>query len=358
MINKKTASRIRQIVSAAGICLAAMSANASGSASDERLENVSAAAHVSTDTLSNLALAELDVHAARSLTAGFGKVVPESEGQGMLSLTELTTEEAKQLKGGTFFAALTRNQMTVAVTGAVVWGTWRTLVSALGAPSFTTVAQNALDSVFCKGLPLITGVFLGQSQISAGKVDARNLGVADVIIGLTHGTILASGSTLCSIGISSAALNTNSTTAGRKLLELQGRALAAQTTAVGRKALQDKWVAQDQLMVVRAQGAESYMNKAAAYSDQIGELKFLRNGCGLNPLCYLEFNSKIATATTNRDNNIKGGETTMTQAGQLAEARMDTYGGDLIKPKNAATLSPGSMTLRKQWVDTNGCILC
>jgi hypothetical protein len=361
MIYKTKASRIRQVALAVGICFAAISANASeGSeaASDTDLKSVLAVDSVNTGQTGKFALTELDVDTARSLTAGMGKVVSESEGQGLLSLTELTSEEAKQLKGGTFFAALTRNQMTVAVTGAVVWGTWRTAMSAIGNPTFTTVAQSAADSIICKGLPLITGVFLGQSQISAGKVDARNLGLVDVILGLTHGTILASGSALCSIGVSAASLNTNSNTAGRKLLELQLKAYAAQPTALGRKNLQDKWTAQDQLMNVRATSADSYMNKAAAYSDLIGELRFLRNGCGINPLCYADLNRKISNAQTNRDNNIKSGETTMTQAGQLAEARMDTYGGDIMKAKNAATLSPSSMSLRKQWVDPNVCIGC
>lgn len=230
----------------------------------------------------------------------------------------LSTEEMAGIEGGTYFAPLTRNQLTIAITAGVSF-----LISGSGSifikiGDLSTGAQFA-DLVVCKAGFGLAATALGQSQISAGRIDERNLGLADVGLALGYGVGLGFLSTGCTWSI--AALEAKA----REVVSKKDAALANPGGFGGRRKLLEKWDEQDKWYdwaVDTALAARDSIETLAVENRQLKEQRSLCWATGaLAPVCYVNYTIRINAKAREINNKIAEFKRYMNSAGHAVRER-------------------------------------
>ena len=124
------------------------------------------------------------VFASDNLSASWQ--LPEQGSLQASAMVSMSVDEMSSVEGGTYYGPLTANQVIMTITGfgiAAPGNVGKVFVK-LGDLS---EGWGSTDGVFCQAGIAMAGQFMSQSQISAGKVDEKTLGAADVALAFSTG---------------------------------------------------------------------------------------------------------------------------------------------------------------------------
>ena len=109
----------------------------------------------------------------------------------------MSLDELSAVEGGTWIAKLTPNQVIMTLAGftaAMIAGPISQLSIRVGKVDIA----SAVDQMVCQSGIGLVGTTLSQGQISAGRIDERQLGVADVGLTLAYSTAMTFAQRGCS----------------------------------------------------------------------------------------------------------------------------------------------------------------
>ena len=210
----------------------------------------------------------------------------------------MSAEELAVIEGGRYFAALTRNQMLITITGATVGFAAANIYIAIN-PLDSNRGWQYFDQLICNGLPGLSITVLGQMQISAGRVDNnRPLGAADVGVALAHVSAATGWIYGCPV------INENfikgADAYATKIVNKRDEKLASAPGAGARKLLRDTWVDNDRKFdygLDQAQQARDKIELRTREIDGKRELRKLCLGTGLMFFpCLLRITVEISVA--------------------------------------------------------------
>lgn len=188
----------------------------------------------------------------------------------------MSAEELAVIEGGLYFGRPTRNQVLItaaaAVSGFAIGG-----IQIAVKPS--NVGAQIADLLVCKGFFGTSAALLGQSQISAGRIDNRNLGSADFGIAVAHVAGLGALSWGCSELIEKVLVR-NAEDKAREIVNNKNTSLANAAGLGGRKLLQDRWDENDRWFDWALDNAQTARDTIEVKAREIIALKDNR------PLCW------------------------------------------------------------------------